>query len=142
MLVDTLWPAADAGPNQWTPDSGSDHKARLGSDGGSNFVDDGSRYLESATSGHVDAFTLDPLLADPAAIAAVQARTFHGRRLGTARRLRTNLLRGAAQHTGAIRAGPCARYRDDRELVTTDPSTGAAWTRAGINAARLRLEVV
>ncbi len=104
--------------------------------------DDGdATYVESGTVGHKDLYGYQDLTGTPAAIMAVQLATVARKDDAGSRSLRAVLKSGATTANGATRVlGTSYALYDDRFEV--DPATGAAWTKAGVDALQAGVEVV
>ena len=104
--------------------------------------DDGdASYVESGTVGHKDLYGYQDLTGTPAAIMAVQLATVARKDDAGSRSLRAVLKSGATTANGATRVlGTSYALYDDRFEV--DPATGAAWTKAGVDALQAGVEVV
>ena len=90
-------------------------------------------YVESGTVGHKDLYAYQDLTGTPAAIMAVQVATVARKDDAGSRSLRAVLKSGATTANGATRVlGTSYALHDDRFEV--DPATGAAWTKAGVDA--------
>ena len=87
----------------------------------------------SGTVGHEDLYAYQDLTGTPAAIMAVQLATVARKDDAGSRSLRAVLKSGATTANGATRVlGTSYALYDDRFEV--DPATGAAWTKAGVDA--------
>jgi hypothetical protein len=138
VRVVTLRPNADTGQADFTPSAGSVHYPMVAEAPD----DDGdASYVESGTVGHKDLYGYQDLAASAAAIMAVQVATVTRKDDAGSRSLRTVLKSGPTMANGAIRVlgTPYALYDDRFEI---DPATGAAWTKAGVDALEAGVEVV
>lgn len=138
VKVVTLRPNADTAQADFTPSTGSVHYALVAEAPD----DDGdATYVESGTVGHKDLYGYQDLTGTPAAIMAVQLATVARKDDAGGRSLRAVLKSGATTANGATRLlGTSYALYDDRFEV--DPATGAAWTKAGVDALQAGVEVV
>jgi hypothetical protein len=130
VKVVTLRPNADTAQADFTLSAGSVHYSLLAEAPD----DDGdASYVESGTVGHKDLYGYQDLTGTPAAIMAVQITTVARKDDAGSRSLRKVLRSGATTANGATRGlGTSYALYDDRFEV--DPATGAAWTKAGVDA--------
>ena len=126
------------GQADFTPSAGSAHYSLVAEAPD----DDGdASYVESGTVGHKDLYGYQDLTGTPAAIMAVQLATVARKDDAGSRSLRAVLKSGATTANGATRVlGTSYALYDDRFEV--DPATGAAWTKAGVDALQAGVEVV
>lgn len=97
--------------------------------------DDDTSYIASNGAGDVSEFTLQNL---PAGVALVQAVVpVSLMRSPEAAQARVDVVSGSAVAEGTARFLPVT-WDYWQEPFYLDPDTGAPWTRAGVNAARLR----
>lgn len=138
VRVVTLRPNADTAQADFTPSAGSAHYT-LVADAPD---DDGdATYVESGTVGHKDLYGYQDLSGTPAAIMAVQVTTVARKDDAGSRSLRAVLKSGATTANGTARVlSTSYAVYDDRFEV--DPATGAAWTKAGVDALQAGAEVV
>ena len=95
----------------------------------------------AAPSAHQDRYAYADLAGTPAAIMAVQVATVARKDDAGSRSLRALIRSGATTANGATRVlGTSYALYDDR--FETDPATGAAWTKAGVDALEAGVEVV
>jgi hypothetical protein len=138
VKVVTLRPNADTAQVDFTPSTGSVHYALVAEAPD----DDGdASYVESGTVGHKDLYGYQDLTGSPAAIMAVQVATVARKDDAGSRSLRAVLKSGATTANGTTRVlGTSYALYDGRFEV--DPATGAAWTKAGVDALQAGVEVV
>ncbi|MFN3576071.1 MAG: hypothetical protein ACK4TJ_03695 [Tabrizicola sp.] len=97
--------------------------------------DDDASYILSGGAGDVSEFGLQDLPPGVGLVSAVVPVSLM--RSPEAAQARVDVVSGASVATGTARFLPTA-YDYWQEPVYLDPDTGAPWTRAGVNAARLR----
>ena len=138
MRVVTLRPNADTAQADLTPSAGSAHYALVAEAPD----DDGdTTYVEGGTIGHKDLYGYQDLTGAPAAIMAVQLATVARKDDAGSRSLRAVLKSVATNANGATRVlGTTYALYDARFEV--DPATGAACTKAGVDALQAGAEVV
>lgn len=138
VKVVTLRPNADTAQADFTPSTGSVHYSLVAEAPD----DDGdASYVESGTVGHKDLYGYQDLTGTPAAILALQLATVARKDDAGSRSLRAVLKSGATTANGATRVlGTSYTLYDDR--FEADPATGAAWSKAGVDALQAGAEVV
>lgn len=95
--------------------------------------DGDTSYNSSSTVNAQDTFAMQALTTTPANIDAVQVRNAV-RTLGT--NTYANVLKSGATTSVGATYTPASTYGYDLDIFTTDPNTSAAWTAAGVNAAK------
>ncbi|PSJ50518.1 hypothetical protein C7I85_30010 [Mesorhizobium soli] len=105
-------------------------------------ADGDTSYVYSGTSGNVDLYNFADLATTPSAITAVIVNN-HVRAEGAGTiNVRAKAKRSTSTANGDTIEIAGTAYRNIQQAFTTDPSTSAAWTAAGVNAAQIGLEVV
>lgn len=135
--VETVYPNGDGAHSDWTPNSGSTHWTQV-----DEAPPDGdTTYNGSGTLNAIDTYTMQDLSVIAGAIFGVQV-TQHVRKADAAlRQVKPVIRRSATDYLGAIETLSTS-YVARAQLFETDPSTAAAWTVAGVNAAEFGSKVV
>lgn len=134
--VETLYPTGGGNSSQFTPSAGSNYQC----------VDetpptDDTDYVESTTAGHIDTYAMGDLSSTPASIAAVQISSTDRKTDAGAKTINHAIRRSSTNYFGAdIAQGDS--YLINYTIWSTDPSTSAAWTASGINAAEVGQKLV
>ena len=151
-----VWDSTGSICNTWTNDTRVDHKlpdgagnyAQFTPTAGANYtcVDEANHnttdYVESLTAGHMDSYTFGDIGHSPPSIFAVLRTAVAQKDDAGARSLKLLTRRSAVDYVGSaitLNQGSYVRVVDVQE---TDPSTSAAWTQAGFNAAEFGIENV
>lgn len=130
-----LLPDSDTVAADWTVVGAASGNAALSEVG----PDDDTSYILSNGSGDVSEFGCQDL---PSGIGLVQAVVpVSLMRSPEAAQARVDVVSGASVATGTVRSLPVT-YDYWQEPVYLDPDTGAPWTRAAVNAARLRFRQI
>lgn len=129
--IQTLRPSSDAGPNNGTPSSGTSHYAMVNApqnDGGSTYI------TLTGTSGQEELFGMTSLLANPSTIYG--AKVLNYARKTDAGALNTNsIISSNSIVVNSNVQGLLTTFSGISGIFESDPSTGVAWSSAGINAA-------
>lgn len=129
LYIVALRPNADAGTVQGTPSTGSDRFAMLDENPVST-----TDYNELGTAGFEDRLNLTTLGATPTSILAVAPAAW-ATGDGTITLCRTLVESNGSTTYGTNQAVPTGgTYGVVQDIYTTDPSGGAAWTKARIDA--------
>lgn len=133
--VRTIYPDSDTATAEWSivgAVNGFDAINQTGPDGDTT-------YIEADTNVPVTSeFGLQDLPASTGAIAAVQTYIMQRKTEAGDGNTQTSLISGASVADGADR--PITEvYTYGQDVFETDPDTGSAWTKAGVDAAKLRL---
>jgi hypothetical protein len=125
--VETLRPTGDTAVT-WTPSSGTTNYNHVNE----TLVDGDTSYVQTATTGHGDLYTIGALSSTPQNIYAVNVISFAEKTDATTRQLYNSVKSGttASDGAGANLAASYGRY--DR-ILNTDPNTSMAWTLAAVN---------
>ena len=138
VRVVTLRPNADTAQADFTPSAGTAHHSLVAE---APDDDGGASYVESGTVGHKDLYGYQDLTGMPAGIMAAQLATVARKDDAGSRSLRAVPKSGVPTANGATRVlGTTYALYDNRFEV--DPATGAAWSKAGIDALQAGVEVV
>lgn len=131
------------------PSGNGTYSQLVGSDGDSvdNYllVDDapdpsGTDYVGSPTDGNKDTYLFADLAAGSAVIPGVEVRMWAARSDANPKSIRRVHRRGGVDSVGADRA-LTTTYDSYEEVIELDPSDGAAWTVAKVNASEWGAEV-
>lgn len=132
-----LYPVSDAGTNQWTPSSGTDHFAMIDEP----LPDGDTTYLSDHTPGHKDLVGLSNLSTTPSKIFGAQTVTLAHKTDAGLVEIRSNLVSGSTTENGhdqTLGLNIGVEF-DWNEL---DPDTGLAWNTSGINALDVEVELI
>lgn len=136
--IDTLRPNA-AGDNAAFQRSGAASNWQAVAEA---VADGDTSYVYSGTVGNVDLYNFADLATTPSVITAVIVNNHVRAEGGGTINVRAKAKRGSSTANGdTIEIGGTA-YRSIQQAFMTDPSTSAAWTVAGVNAAQIGLEVI
>lgn len=119
--------------------SGAGASAQFTPDTGSNFARvnenpyNAANYVASSTSGHTDTYAMDDLPASVASVLAVKAAVIAKNPDGGLAQVKNVIRRSGVNYLGTI-ANLGASDGIVSNTWETDPSTGVAWTPAGVNA--------
>lgn len=130
VKVEVIYPNAAGDSTDFTPSAGSNFQN----------VDDvttndgDSTYNESSTTGQIDLFNLQPLVATSGVVFAVQSHMVARKTDGVVREVRQKLKSGSTVVDGAT-VGLGTSYQQYHGVIEElDPDTAAAWTISGVNA--------
>lgn len=131
--VDTLAVNADGTTNQWTPSAGNNYE---------NVDDDppdgDTTYNETDTDGHVDLFDhVD--LSQTTSVFGVQVAAYLEKTDAANIFVRLGTRSGGSNYWGSAQ-GAGASYQHLMQMFETDPATGSAWTRTGVNNAEFGIK--
>ncbi|PSJ55751.1 hypothetical protein [Pseudaminobacter soli (ex Li et al. 2025)] len=105
-------------------------------------ADGDTSYVYTGTSGTIDLYNFADLATTPTTITAVVVNSHVRAEGGGTINVRAKAKRSTSTANGdTVEIGGTA-YRNIQQAFMTDPSTSAAWTAAGVNAAQIGLEVV
>jgi len=134
-IVAALLPAGDSSV-QWSTSAGTTHYSLV-----DEVPPDGDMtWVSSATSGQLDLFTYTSPAYPSATILGIQLTT-------TCRVTDANtfglyaVVYSGSENDGTPQTISSTTYADYRRIVETDPNTGAAWTIAGLSAAKFGVKV-
>lgn len=151
-----VWDSTGSICNTWTNDTRIDHKLPDGAGNSAQFTPSaGSNYdcvneptwnttdyVESLTAGHKDSYTFGNLAHSPPSIFSVLRTVLAQKDDAGARQLKPMTRRSGTDYSGTgvtLNQGSYVRVVDVQEA---DPSTSAAWTQTGFNAAEFGFENV
>ena len=130
-----LFPASDASV-AWTTSAGSTHYNLVNE----NPEDGDTSYVQSLTSGQADLFGYSGL--PPVnTIAGIQINTACKETAAGSHSIITPVKSGSTESDDTAQPVGIQSYIDRRRIVETDPATGVAWTRTGLNAAQIGIKV-
>lgn len=133
--VYTLRPNSDTVVADWSVIGAASGSAALSEVG----PDDDTSYILSSGSGDVSEFGCEDLPSGIGLVSAVVPISLM--RSAEAAQARVDVVSGSAAATGTVRSLPVT-YDYWQEPVYLDPDTGAPWTRAAVNAAKLRFQQI
>lgn len=134
-IIKMIVPASDAGTNQFTPDSGSNHYDRL-----TENPQDTTSYLEDDTTGHRELFGMGVL--QLATVAGLQMNVVGKVTDNTVYSLKNSIHTGGGTDSDdAAQSMADANYQTLSRVVETNPETSALWTPFQINSAQFGFKV-
>lgn len=133
--IETLFPNSDAGTNQWTTSTGTDHYALVDD----NPMDDSS-YLEDDTSGNRELFDMDSLTGSGSIVATVSNVTYAVTDAEVIN-IKPVIKSGTTTTTGSSSVIASTDWSKQVEIYEEDPDTTSAWTKTAVNAAQFGFEV-
>jgi hypothetical protein len=135
--VETVFPNGDGAHSDWTPSSGTSHAAMV-----DEVSPDGdTTYNGSATVNAIDTYTMNDLAVIGGTVFGLQVVPTVRKDDPTLRQVAAVVRRGGADYVGTTRTLSTS-YAPLPELRETDPSTSAAWTVSGVNAAEFGTKVI
>lgn len=138
VRVDAYYPTADGASSQWAPTPSGAHYATV-----DETAPSGTDYIAADVAGYIDLFAGQDLAVDPGAggFFAVQVCAAAIKTDAGSRQLKTLVRRSSTNY-----AGTAKDVSETEKYITnqwdTDPSTAAAWTKAGFDAAEFGVELV
>lgn len=136
VVVTTLWPIADATYSEWTPDTGTDHYARVDE----QVADGDTSYVKSDTPGDRDTYAFENIPAMAPAVYAAQLNLMVRKNNAGLREIKPLIRQAAVDYDGPIDALPTS-YDVHSWLLTADPA-GDPWTATTINDDEYGIELV
>lgn len=135
--IETLLPNADAGTNQWTTSSGTDHYAMVDD----NPPDDDTSYLEDSTSGNRELFDLPAV--SPSSLTIKGVSSVVDQRVTDATTVDMKFVNksGTTTTTGSAQTVSSTSQARFDEIYDQDPDTSTAWTKTTFEAAQFGFEV-
>lgn len=134
--VSPLAVTADTAQADFTPSTGSDNYACV-DDIPPNLTD----YVSSSTVGNKDLYEIADLSYTPVNILGVKITSYASKDDITTRTARNIIKSGATSANGATNAlSNTPRFVED--IWETDPNTGVAWIKSGVDALEIGVEVV
>lgn len=124
----TSLPTGAGNSTQFTPSTGSNYQ-----NVDDTAPDDDATYNESATVGHVDTFAVAPLTATPTSIQGVAVSVNVKKTDAGTANVACSIRSGGTTYFGTTTALGTT-YTYVTHIWETDPATGVAWTRAGVDA--------
>jgi hypothetical protein len=134
-VVKMIVPASDAGTNQFTTDSGSNHWDRL-----TDNPRDTTSYVEDDTTGHKELVGMGSL--NLATVAGIQLNSVVAVTGNTIRTVKNTLhTSGGTDSDDSGRTVADSNYQTHSRVVETNPETSALWNQTQINAAQFGVKV-
>lgn len=133
--VDYLLPGANGATNDFTASAGSNYQCVDDAD-----PDDDSTYVSSSTVGHVDLYAFGDISHTPDTIHGVQVLMSAKADDAGDRSIAEVCRSGGTNYSGTSQTLG-TDYRYFRQILTTDPDTGSAWGKTGLNAAQFGVEI-
>jgi hypothetical protein len=125
-----LSPTADGTHGDWTPDTGTDHFARIVPP-----PDGDASYVYSETPGAIDTYKFSLPAGGTKTIYQVAVNN-DARQIGNGvRQIAAICVSGATVATGPAGASLTTTYKPNTARFDVDPATGAPWTESGLAAA-------
>lgn len=138
----------DVRVDSYRPNANGDLSQMVGSDGNStdnyalvNPATAGSSYVQSATVGAEDLYHVTDMSHTPQSILGVVATAAALKDDAGTRAIRLHAKSGAVDARSDADIVLSTTRRRVTTVFSTDPNTGAAWTRTGLNAAQFGFEV-
>lgn len=133
--VATLFPNGDTAEADWTPNSGATGYTQI-----DELSPDGdTSYVTSSTAGDISEYDFEAMPSNAIGITGVQIYTLARKTDAGACDIRTDIVSGSYSSSGETQTCTTA-YTTKLNTFETDPNTGALWTRAAVDAAKIRLE--
>lgn len=130
-----LRPESDISTN-YVPSTGSDNYALIDETTVSE-----SDYVSTVFSGNRDVYELEDLAGTPDTVDFCFVQTYAAQDVGGTLDLKQGIRSSSSEdQSTTIALSTTSRYY--RHFVEADPSTSAAWTRAGVNSSRSTIEAV
>jgi len=127
--IDTIRPNGAGYATNWTPSAGSNYQCVDDS-----AFDNGTDRVSETTVGDVDSYTLADLPVGIAGIKGIQTNVFANRTdSGVATKLQP-FIRPVATNYNKTEITTTITYMDYNEVTELNPETGAAWTKAELDA--------
>lgn len=131
----TLMPTDDTAQADWTV---------IGAASGYSTInqvppDDDASYIETQLINEVSEFAMADLVGEYGAISALMTQPLSRKTVAGTCNLQASLLSGASVAAGADRP-ITENYTYYTDVFEEDPATAAPWTKAGVNAAKLRIK--
>jgi hypothetical protein len=136
LRIGTLVPTADTAQKDWAPNTGSDNFSRVAEIP----PDDDTSYIASATPGDRDLYAMAPLGITPLAVKGLQ-QTALARKDDAGDRALSLVLKSGAEVAVASPVVLGSSYAFIEHIHDIDPTTGAPWTPAAVDAVQAGLEV-
>ncbi len=127
----------DTAQIDWTPNSGTTHYSRV------NEVpfDGDTTYVSASAASKYDLYNHGALSSTPTSITAVQTVSMARKTDSGLRTIQSKVKSSSTTHDGTERA-LATGYSIFTDILTTDPSTSAAWDAAGVNASQIGVATV
>ena len=137
VRVQALLPASDGGETQWTPSAGTTHYSLV-----DEVPPDGdTSYVYSSTAGQVDVYGMSAIAASTGTVKGVQWLAY-ARKDDAGTRTIAPLIRISSTDYAGSDQNIGTSYTYYLQVYEEDPSTSAAWTIAGVNAAEMGIKEV
>jgi len=134
--VETLFPNGNGATQDFTSSSGGHY-----TDVDDTTADDDSTYVESATAGDIELFTVQNMSSTPTDITAASIWSCV-RKTDAGEKSCAAVLRQSATNYDQATHYPGTDYEYDTPIMLVDPATASAWTESGINSCEIGLKVV
>jgi len=136
VRVDAYYPTTDGASLQWTPTPSGAHYAVV-----DETAPNGTDHIQADVAGYIDLFGVQDLAVVPAAFYAVQVCAAALKTDAGSRQIKSVVRRGVTNYAGTAKdVSETQKYILNQ--WNTDPSTAAAWTKAGFDAAEFGVELV
>lgn len=133
--VATMFPNGDTVAAAWTPNAGVTGYTQISE----TAIDGDTTYVSTATVGAISEFDFEPMPTAAVALSAVQIYTAARKTDTGTCNIGTDIVSGATSSAGATQVCTTS-YIYAQNIFQTDPNTGALWTKAGVDAAKIRIE--
>lgn len=129
--VYVIYPNSDAGPNQWTPDSGTNHYDRVDE----HDIDDDTTYLEVTGTTEAEVFGLEDSPVSVGSVAGVQLNSTVRKTTAGGANYKHQLRQAAVTAEGATLGFPSGTTYDmNCEQFDKDPTDNVDWSFAKVNS--------
>ncbi len=135
--IATLYPDGDTVEADWTPNSGGTGYTQIDE----TTPDNDTTYITSSTVGDISEFNFQAMPTGAVGISALQVITNARKTDAGTADMRTDIVSNVSSTSGVTKTLTTA-YGMRNDIFETDPNTGALWTKAGLDAAKIRIERV
>jgi len=135
--VVTMFPTSAGTTTQWTPLSGANY-----TNVNQTQPDDDASYVYTSTPGQTDTYLCGDITDNPVNIFGVQTNLYARKDDAGVRTVSKVIRSGGTNYPGAAVDNLAANYVFYTEIDEKDPGTGAAWTKAGFNAAEFGATII
>jgi hypothetical protein len=129
--VETHLPTGNGASSTWTPSAGSNYSCVA-----DNPSDDDTTFNVSGTVGNLDLYTYPALATTAGAVQAVMIAPVLRNTASGSAGITMTYRQGSTNYSGGVQSVGSQSYSNYPDIQGHDPSTGAAWTIAGVNSAQ------
>lgn len=135
VIISVLRPDGDSSPLTWTPSTGVTHYNLI-----NETSYDSATYVSDSTPGNRDQYTLPSIVTTAVTIPAVVYNVLANKDVGGDTTLKLYVKSGGSESLSGEYALSANQALNFQHIVETDPATGVAWTKTGVNAAEVGVE--